>query len=952
LQLNIRGICDINKFHLFCAYIGRFTFTPDIIVLSEVKLTSAHPVEIYSIVGFARICCLREDKNGGGVIVFIKNSLHVIENSSCSNQFEKIRLMIEVCGSKICLLAYYRAPSTDAKLFLADLEEEFSSNNCKTILVGDININSQCLNVRCHSEDNVSRQYDELLRSFGFVITNNLPTRLASMKNIDHIAVNFQDTRQIDNFTIETDSNLTDHNIVLTMIKEPIKNSRVQNTISKSKIKYERLKENYIDIKPQAFQSRNPDQVLEAILNALQDSIKKSTTTSTFKLKHFEKIGDWTSERTLALMREKDRVLSKKRKKPNSFKATTRLQAVSSSLILSNRKDIASYIRLKVSSRDPKKMWNCLNSVLGRKKNREPPITINHNDASSSNPDEISNIFNDFFSSCASDILKNLKSSGEPMVENSPHESIKLDPPGNEEIATIIKTMKNSSAPGHDGITPKAIKCLSQEVTPLISHLVSCIFETGHYPVGLKIAVVTPIFKSGNKSNADNYRPISVLPIINKIVERVIHRRLLSFCCDHLKLLYSHQFGFRERSNTANAALELCSMIQKGVDEKKIVSVVFMDLKKAFDIVDHEILLEILEKYGIRGIALDLFRSYLSDRLQIVKVGNSRSTQKAISSGVVQGSCLGPLLYLLFINAIGSLKTHGKLFLFADDSALVTFHSQEDEIQTKIKEDMGKVYDFFASRKILLNSEKTNFMLFTKRKVSLPASIQLSPDVTIFRVPSVKYLGLVINETLRWNDHIQNATGKVASATGALWKLKYILPFDAKKLIYNSLIETSFNYMSIIWGMSPTAALSSIQIIQNRALRNVYNLDRLSNRVDMYTHKVENHLPIRGISLLNIATYMYQATHGKILSNINFETSSQLGRQGLRNMNNLRPVKARTNCGKLSIDSLGPKIFNAIPDNIKTAKHEHAFKWILKCHLRNEKFISSCFNSTFFSFKI
>jgi hypothetical protein len=952
LQLNIRGICDINKFHLLCAYIGRFKFPLDAIILSEVKLTSSHPIDVYSIVGYSQISCLRNDRKGGGIIVFLRSSLHVIESFTCSNQFEKIRATIETDNTKICLLAYYRAPGTDVKLFLEDLEKEFSSNNNKTILAGDLNINSRCLSVRHHPEDNLSCQYEELLSSYNFKVTNNMPTRLASMRNIDHLAVNFHDTREIQNVTIETDPAFTDHNMVLTSIKELGNSSRVQGKITKSRIIYEKLGRNFTNVSSQVLQCDNPDVILDIMVKEIQACTEKSSIWSTFRLKHKENIGQWTSEETLTLMREKDRALSKRRKKPSSSKIAERLQNVSKSLLISNRKDVARYIKWKFSSKDSKKMWNCLNSVLGRKKNCDPPLTINHNNVSSSNPDEISNIFNNFFSSCATDVLKTLESSGEPTVETSPLESMKLDPPGIQEIATIIKTMKNNSAPGHDGITPKVIKCLSKELLPLIHHLTSCIFETGLYPVGLKIATITPIFKSGNKSNVDDYRPISVLPILNKIVERIIHRRLQKFCCDHLNLLYSHQFGFRARSNTTVAALELCNMIQRGIDEKKIVSVVFMDLKKAFDIVDHEILLAILEMYGIRGKVLDILRSYLSNRLQMVKIGDSRSSLKPITAGVVQGSCLGPLLYLLFINAIGSLKIHGKLFLFADDSAMVTFHNREDEIQATVKEDMRKVIEFFTKRKILLNSSKTNFMLFTKRQANLPTSVQLTPDVTIFRVCSAKYLGLTINETLRWNDHIQNTTGKVASATGALWKLRRVLPFEAKKLIYNSLIETFFNYMSVIWGMSPATALSNIQVIQNRALRNVYNLDRCSNRVDMYTHKVENHLPIRAISFLNIATYMYQSTHGKILSNIIFEKSSQLGRKGLRNHDKLRPTKARTNCGKLSIETLGPKLFNAIPGSIKNAKHEHAFKWILKCHLRNEKFINSCFTSSFFSFNI
>lgn len=187
---------------------------------------------------------------------------------------------------------------------------------------------------------------------------------------------------------------------------------------------------------------------------------------------------------------------------------------------------------------------------------------------------------------------------------------------------------------------------------------------------------------------------LSVLPILNKIIERVLHKRLFGFIDNHLRLLYSHQFGFRPKSSTEIAAVELTNTIMRAIDSNKIVTCVFMDLRKAFDIVNHSVLLEVMEKYGIRGKALQVFESYLKGREQEVKISETRSSRSKVTSGVVQGSCLGPLLFLIFINAVGSLKGAGKVLLFADDAVSVNVHEDVDHMEDTIRTDMLPILAF------------------------------------------------------------------------------------------------------------------------------------------------------------------------------------------------------------------------------------------------------------------
>jgi hypothetical protein len=225
----------------------------------------------------------------------------------------------------------------------------------------------------------------------------------------------------------------------------------------------------------------------------------------------------------------------------------------------------------------------------------------------------------------------------------------------------------------------------------------STIFTSGIYPTIFKKAVVVPIHKGGSRLIIENYRPISILPVLNKVVERLIFKRLSQFFHQHLKLTYRRQFGFREKCSTENAAVELCASLIQTLDKKQCATAIFLDLKKAFDSVQHEILLDVIQKYGVRGLAYDIIRSYLSDRKQAVKIGDVSSTEMAIASGVVQGSCLGPLLFIIFINALGALIRDEKLFLFADDAVLVNYHQTSDptSIAEKIRSSMQPILKFF-----------------------------------------------------------------------------------------------------------------------------------------------------------------------------------------------------------------------------------------------------------------
>ena len=249
----------------------------------------------------------------------------------------------------------------------------------------------------------------------------------------------------------------------------------------------------------------------------------------------------------------------------------------------------------------------------------------------------------------------------------------------------------------------------------MLSQIINISIKTGNYPDQLKIAKVIPIYKKGSSSDPSNYRPISILSNINKIFEKILHKRLFSYL-NKFNILYKYQFGFRKGHSTTQALIELTDNIKRGIDDKQYTCGIFIDLCKAFDTVDHDILLSKMHHYGIRGVVQKLFKSYLTNRMQYVSINNNKSKLQNLNCGVPQGSVLGPLLFLLYINDIAKCCSTGLFRIFADDTGIFCKGKDINALIKTARDIMIKIEDWFSCNKLTLNIDKTCFIIFRSNR--------------------------------------------------------------------------------------------------------------------------------------------------------------------------------------------------------------------------------------------
>ena len=494
-----------------------------------------------------------------------------------------------------------------------------------------------------------------------------------------------------------------------------------------------------------------------------------------------------------------------------------------------------------------RKTWEGINSLLNRKKKHTKTIETLKNPGSSTytiDKSKISNILNEHFTSVGANLAKELQT---PEKHFSEFLDLNKSPVSPSEVKLEILSMPSNKSYGFYSCPTFLLKIACDNISDVIATIYNKSFALGLYPSKLKMAKVIPIFKADDDTDPNNYRPISLLSSFNQIFERLLYNRMKEFI-DKNNILCTSQYGFRQGHSTEHAILDIVNAIQSNMDKGAFSCGVFIDLKKAFDTVDHRILLHKLKFYGFRGFINAWFASYLNEWSQVTVVGCHSSDKSQITCGVPQGSVLGPLLFLLYINDICYCSQKLNFYLFADDTNILFSHRDLKLLEKIMNDELSNVYRWLVANKLTLNLKKSNFVIFRphqKKQAFTPIikifDNQTNKPVALECKEFVKYLGVLIDFRLSWNNHIDAVLLKISKPVGLLSKLRYTAPFHTLISIYNSLITPYLRYGLIAWGQAAKSRLDKLLVLHKRALRFIHFANSRDHAIPLFLNTIFCH---------------------------------------------------------------------------------------------------------------
>ena len=472
---------------------------------------------------------------------------------------------------------------------------------------------------------------------------------------------------------------------------------------------------------------------------------------------------------------------------------------------------------LEKAGDDAKKLWKVLNFLIGKKDASEKiePEELNQ---------EKVNNYNKYFANIGLDIQKELNIDFDyKKLHNHNCQPFKFENENEKDIEKIIDNIKKEVATGPDGIPSKIIKQTKVIIGPYITKIINICYETKLFPDILKKAIIKPIHKKDDKNDISNYRPISILTVISKIFERAALNQLLKYF-EKYSLISDLQHAYQKNRGTVTCLFELLNDIYELIDEKYKVALISLDLSKAFDTINHSLLLKKLKSFNLNADSVDYIQSYLSNRSQVSNFGKYTSSEEKIMSGVPQGSILGPFLFLCFVNDLPDVfHNFCKFKAYADDTQLLVFDKDMHKLKDKVENVINIAQNWYNKNGMKNNSSKSEILVISKKKEDRIKINVLEEGKlkTVKSKNSIKILGVHIDKTLSWSKQIGIVKKNATNIIRKVHRINKFLPLKLKMILYNTLIVPIFNYADIIWGGCNKTQARRLQVSQNFAARSI-----------------------------------------------------------------------------------------------------------------------------------
>lgn len=931
LNLNIQSIRKkVNELNVILEEVK-----PSFICINEHWLKE-NEVDYYKLDNFSLVSTYcRATHDCGGTAIFTSNQFCKQTKEIQLNKVSPVEIHCEFCCAEFTinefcfiLVSIYRSPNGDFGIFfetMTDLLNELFDKKKRMFICGDFNINFARANKNANDIRNLFAAY-------------NL---ISNLSEITRMGVN--SSTQIDNIFFSQNINEGRVSVMKTVISDHYSQilSMSLNLQKTEKIVY--YKRKYAEKQLANFKNmiKNEDWsevYQQAEVNGQYDSFYKILyyyfdvcfpLTKSAARKQSDK--KWVNNE-IKIWAQKLRDLH------SLYKDTGCLNVLNK--YKQEKKAYRKYINeYKISCNDniiensknkSKSVWNMFNKIQNKNRNTDTEIQLINNNKKTADP----KIIADLFSSKFQMFPTNKSNTNRPKIKQ--HSSnFFLKPTDPVEVYRIIKNLPPKFSSGLDEIPSIVLKEVGEIISFPLANIINECLTQGIFPDQLKIAKVVPVYKKGEKTQIDNYRPVSLLSVISKIFERIIYIRILEYFIQN-KIFVTSQHGFLPGRSTTTAIFNSINYIMEQIDKRQYVSGIYFDLSKAFDLINHDMLLQKLRCYGINGTGYNLIKSYLSNRSQKVcitsiienKKETTLSDEKSVSMGVPQGSILGPILFLIFVNDLGCQINLDSLYQFADDTSCIV--SRPDmmglsQTSSKVVHDMVL---WCENNELKLNVNKTGLMLF---KNNLEGSIYVSlKGKSIEQINSIKFLGITLDKELRWTEHINQLVKTMNSACCVIRYIKDQLGINSIKLFYHAYVQSRISYSIMFWYHSVEA--NRVFLTQKRIVRTIFGLSRYISCKPYF--KSLGLMTVPSLYILTIAVFTKK--------NLNVFPKNYDFYQNMRTRggSNLSIPCHRTTFFEKGCYYNCIKIYNSLPNNIKDIESINKFKIVLKKYLIDQAFYS------------